>query len=54
VSVVTTALSCGVAALGIFQLLASRYWERAREMDLRHKPNTMRPKAPSAGETWSG
>jgi hypothetical protein len=54
VSLLATALACAVAALGLFQLLGARYWERAREVDLRHKPTTMRPKEPSAGESWSG
>jgi hypothetical protein len=51
-SVIAFAGASLLGALGVFQVLASRHWVEARDVDLRRR-NVERPKLPSITDFWS-
>ncbi len=60
ISMLASAASFGgaaaVSAIGLFQLLAGRHWERARQVDVHpnmSEPPSAPPSQPSLSDTWS-
>jgi hypothetical protein len=48
--------TAALGAIGVFQLLASRHWQRARQVDVHpslSEPPSAPPSAPSLPDTWS-